>query len=54
MSMPDIIRSFRPHAGAVTFAEKLRSGVAGGVAILLLAVASNNAISNGRSRKCKA
>lgn len=38
MDIPNIIRSFLPHAGAVTCAEKLRSGIAGGLAILLLAV----------------
>lgn len=34
--MRNLIRSFRPHAAPVPLPEKVRSGLAGGVAILLL------------------
>ena len=38
MHLQGLLRSFLPHPSPVTFTEKLRSGLAGGVAILVLAV----------------
>lgn len=38
MSIDTILRSFMPHSAPITLAEKLRSGLAGGIAILLLAL----------------
>lgn len=37
MSIGAFLKSFQPHASPIPLAEKLRSGLAGGVAILLLA-----------------
>lgn len=37
MSLPALLRSFAPHRSPAPFAERLRSGFAGGLGILLLA-----------------
>ena len=42
MRIKGSIRSFLPHIAPVPLAEKIRSGIAGGLAILLLAVALNH------------
>lgn len=39
MSLRTFLLSFKPHGAPITLAEKLRSGLAGGIAILLLALA---------------
>lgn len=37
MSLHDFLRAFRPHRSPAPFAERLKSGIAGGLGILLLA-----------------
>jgi CBS-domain-containing membrane protein len=39
MDFKSFLQSFKPHVAQTSFPEKLRSGLAGGIAILLLALA---------------
>src|SRR3970282_1737113 len=42
MDLKSFLQSFKPHATQTSFPEKLRSGLAGGIAILLLTLALHN------------